>query len=264
MAQVAADRAGLGRHRDRLEPHARERAQIGDEHLVVGAPRRLLVEVERIGVLHQELAPAHHAEARPQLVAELPLDVVEVERQVLVGAHVGAEDLGDHLLVGRPVEHLALVPILDAQHLRAVGVVAPALAPQIGELQRRHQHLDRAGAVLLLAHDLLDLLEHAEAERQPRVDAGRLLADHAGAQHQPMRDDLRFLRRLAQDRQKEAGETHGRGSDSSRDNGRRVKADRAAKHNPGGGRCARNPAHPNISPRHNIAPRQRFFPPNCA
>ena len=112
------------------------------------------VEVEGIGVLHQELAPAHQPEARPHLVAELPLDVIEVERQILVGAHIGAEDLGDHLLVGRAVEHVALVAVLDAQHLLAVGLVAPALAPQVGRLDGRHQQLDGAGAVLLLAHDL--------------------------------------------------------------------------------------------------------------
>ena len=77
VAEVAADRAGVGAHRDRLQPHAREGAQIGDEHLVVGMPRPGGIEIEAVGVLHQELAAAHHAKARPHLVAELPLDVVE-------------------------------------------------------------------------------------------------------------------------------------------------------------------------------------------
>ena len=74
---------------------------------------------------------------------------------------------------------------------------------------RRHQQFDRAGAVLLLAHDGADLVQHAEAQRQPGVDAGRLLTDHAGAQHQPVRDDLRLLRRFLQDGQEIAGEAHG-------------------------------------------------------
>ncbi len=81
------------------------------------------------------------------------LDVVEVERQVLVGLHVGAEDLGDHLLVGRAIEHLAVLAVLDAQHFLAIGVIAAALLPELGRLQRRHQKLDRAGAVLLFADD---------------------------------------------------------------------------------------------------------------
>ena len=167
-----------------------------------------LVDVERVRILHEEFTAAHQAEARAHLVAEFPLDVIEIERQILVRLHVGAEDLGDHFLVGRPVEHVALVAVLDAQHLLAVGVVAPALAPQVGRLDRRHEKLDGAGAVLLLAHDLDDLLQDAEAERQEGIDAGRLLAHHAGAQHQPVRDDLRLFRGLTQDRQEIAGQAH--------------------------------------------------------
>ena len=170
-----------------------------------------LVEVERIGVLHQELARAHHAEAGPDLVAELPLDMIEIERQILVGAHRGAEDLGDHLLVGGPVQHVAVVPVADAQHLLAVVVVAPGFAPEISRLNGRHQDLDRAGAVLLLADDGADLVQHPDAERQPGVAARRLLPDHAGAQHQPMRDDFRLFRRLLQNGEEVTGKTHGSG-----------------------------------------------------
>ena len=116
---------------------------------------------------------------------------------------------GDHLLVGRAVEHLAIVPVADAQHLGPVGVVAAAFAPQLGRLKRRHQHFLRAGAVLLLAHDLLDLLEHAKAERQPGVDAGGGLADQPGAKHQLVADDLGVGRAFLEDREKGSGPAHG-------------------------------------------------------
>ena len=209
VGQIAADRAALRHHRDRAQPHARESAQIGDEHAVIGMLGALEIEVERIGVLHQKFAPAHQAEARPHLVAELPLDVVEVERQILVRAHVAAEDRRDHFLVGRAVEHVALVAVLDAQHLLAIGLVAAAFAPEIRRLDGRHQKLDGAGAVLLLAHDLADLLEHPQTQRQEGINPGRLLADHAGAQHQPMGGDLRLLRGLTQIGQEEPGKAHG-------------------------------------------------------
>src|SRR6185503_16709661 len=84
-----------------------------------------------------------------------------------------------------------------------------ALAPQLGLLKRRHQNLDGAGAVLLLADDVLDPLEHAKTKRQPIVDAGGSLADQAGAKHQPVADDLRFRRRLFQKREEIAGKAHG-------------------------------------------------------
>ena len=114
-----------------------------------------------------------------------------------------------------PYSNLALVAVGDAQHLRAVGVVAAAFAPEVGELQRRHQQFQRAGAVLLLANDLLDLLQHPEAERQPGIDAGCLLPDHARAEHQPVRDDLRLFRILFQNRQEKSRQSHGKHSRES-------------------------------------------------
>ncbi len=53
-------------------PMPREGAQIGGEHAGYRRARAFAVEVEGIGVLHQELARAHGAEARTDLVAELP------------------------------------------------------------------------------------------------------------------------------------------------------------------------------------------------
>ena len=160
-----------------------------------------MVEVEGVVVLHVELAPAHDSEARTQLVPELPLDLIEVLRQVAVAAHRLAEDVGHDLLVSGAEEHRALVPVGEAQHLLAVVVVAAAFLPELGRLHCRHQDLLAAGGVHLLAHDLLDLAQHAQSQRQPAVDAGARLPDHAGAQHQPVRGDLRLGRVLSQCRQ---------------------------------------------------------------
>ena len=133
------------------------------------------------------------------------MDVIQDLGQVAIRADIGPKNFRYHVLVGGPIEQFALMPVLDAQHLRAIGLVAPAFAPEIGKLQRRHQELYGAGAILLLAHDLLDLLEHAKAKRQPGVDARGFLTHHAGAQHQAMGDDLGLLRHLTKDRQEVAG-----------------------------------------------------------
>src|SRR5689334_6679573 len=45
VAEVATDGSGFRAHRDRLQSHARESAQVGDEHLVVGMPRSGDVEI---------------------------------------------------------------------------------------------------------------------------------------------------------------------------------------------------------------------------
>jgi hypothetical protein len=209
MAVLAADGARLGAHRHGLQAHAGEGLEIGHEHLVVGMLAGFPRQVEGIGILHQELAAAHHAEARAHLVAELPLDVIEVARQVLVGLHPLPEDVGDHLLVGGSEQHVAVMPVLDAQHLLAIGVVAAGLAPEVRGLDRRHQHFDRPCPVLLLAHDLLDLAQHAVADRQPGIAARRLLPNHAAAQHELVGDDLRFLGIVAQNGHEILGKAHG-------------------------------------------------------
>ena len=138
VTELAADRAGGRLHRHRLDAHALEGPEISEHLRVIREARARLVEVEAVGVLHQELAPAHHAEARPHLVAEFPLDMVEQFGQVAIALDRGADDLGHLLLVGRPVQHLAVVPVADAQHLLAVILIAPALAPQLGGLDGRH------------------------------------------------------------------------------------------------------------------------------
>ena len=214
VAELAADRAGVGHHRDRLDAQALEGAHVGQHHAVVARHRRAVVDVEAVGVLHQELAAAHDAEPRTHLVAELPLDVVEHLRQLAIRFHRLAEQVGDHLLVGGPVEQVALVPVADAQHLRAVGVVAAAAAPQLGRLHGGHQQLLGADRVLLLAHHLCDAPQHAQARRQPGIDAGRGLAHQPGTEHQPVRGDLRLGRGLLQGRQEAAGQAH-RGAGSS-------------------------------------------------
>ena len=78
---------------------------------------------------------------------------------------------------------------------------------KIEQIVREEQ--DRAGAVLLFAYDLLYLLEHAEADRQPGVDARGGLADQSRLQHQLVADDLGVGRAFLEDGQETAGETQG-------------------------------------------------------
>ena len=208
VAQITADRTCVSAHRHDLEAHAGIEVQIGHKHPVIGPLGRGLVDVERIGVLHQELPAPHDAKARTLLVPELPLHVIEVLGQVLIGAHGRAENARDHLFIGWPIEQLALMTVDNAQHLRPIGVIAPRLAPQVRKLQGRHQDLDGTGPVHLLTDNLLDLAQDPMAQRQPRIDPRSLLPDHASAQHQSVRDDLRLRRGFFENRKKIARQAH--------------------------------------------------------
>src|SRR4029077_18283645 len=163
---------------------------IGGKHVVVFALAVRGVEVERVAVLHDELAATHETEARAYLVSELHLDLVEVERHITVGTHVAAHQIRHHLLVRRPKAEVAVVAILEPQQLLAVAVPAAALLPELGGTDGGQQDLLRAGARHLFADDALDLAQHADTEREEVVDPARYLPDHARAQQQLVAHDL--------------------------------------------------------------------------
>ena len=186
----AADRPGVGRHRPEPEPDAGKDARIRVVHVAVFALEVGEIGVKRIAVLHDEFAPAHDAEAGPALIAEFALDLVEVCRQPPVALQLAARELRDHLFRRRLDDEVPLMTILKAQQLRTVLLPAARFLPELRRLHDRHRQFHRAGAVHLLAHDRFHLAQHAQAERQPGVDAGGEPADEARAQHQPVARDL--------------------------------------------------------------------------
>ncbi len=198
VAQAAADRAGHGLDGPKGQAAAREDALIGLVHDPVGLLGILFVGVEGIAVLHDELAPAHQAEARPDLVAELGLDLEKVERQLPVGADVLPDQVGDRLFMGRTDAEVAVVPVLEAQQLLPVVIPAPGLFPELGRHDDGQQDLLGAVALHLFANDLLDLLQDPQGQGQEGIDARGGLADHARAEHQLVADDLGVGRGLAE------------------------------------------------------------------
>jgi hypothetical protein len=98
----------------------------------------------------------------------------------------------------RGTDHeVALVAVFEAQHVGAHLFPASGLLPKLGGLDHRHDELERACAVHLLADDRFDLAQRDEPEGHPRVQAAAELLDEARAQHQLLADDVglggRFL-----------------------------------------------------------------------
>ena len=113
------------------------------------------------------------------------------------------------------VEPLRRWTLVDTIQRRQVVLVEETRRRHVGG---QHALLDQlVGIVTATRHDLLDLAQHAQTQRQPGVDAGGLLLDHAGAQHQLVRDDLRVRRRFLQRGQEIARQAHGRGILERRD-----------------------------------------------
>ena len=197
---LAAHDPGLRLDEVRLEPTALEDPGV---RLLVPAEGRVepgLVGVERVRVLHDELAEAQEAAARARLVPVLGREVVPDLRQLLVGLDLAREER--HRLLVRPREHerpaAAVVEVEEDRDIDAAGRL-----PELCGRERRSAHLLAADRVDLLADDLLDPHVHAPAERQHRPQAGPDLADEAAAHEQLVRRSLRVGGRVAQGREEE-------------------------------------------------------------
>jgi len=99
--------------------------------------------VERVGVLHDELAAAHQAGARAQFVAELGLDLEQGERQLPIAAHVVADQIDDHFFVRRTDDEVRALAILEAKKLVAVVIPAPGFLHSFGRDNRGQEYLLR-------------------------------------------------------------------------------------------------------------------------
>ena len=200
MRVIAADRTRVRLDGTELQAAAREDVCIGVVHLLVGNVSTRLVLIKGIEILHDELAAAHESEARTNLVAILVLNLVQKERQLLVGAHLIAHERRDHLLVRRAETEFTAMAVLQAKHLLSEYAPTPRLLPDLRRLHDRHAQLLPARRIHLLADDLLDLLYRAPRQRQIRIDTARRLTDHSRAQHETMTRDLSVGRHLAQRR----------------------------------------------------------------
>ena len=183
-----------------LEPAALEDLRVRDRVLAEALVETGLVAVERVAVLHDELAKAEQRPARPGLVAVLRLKVVPDLRQLLVRPDLARVE-GNGLLVRERQDVVAARPVLEVEEL---GDADPSgRLPELRGRQHRHQDLLCAEGVELLADDLLDLPVHAPAERQEGPEAAGDLANEAAADEQLVRDRLRVGGIVAQGRQKE-------------------------------------------------------------
>ena len=85
------------------------------EHLFIGAVRRRAVYIERVCILHDELAAAHQSKTWPDLVAKLGLDLVEIERHLAIAFYLPSHHVGNNFFMGWAHAEAPLLAVLKAQ-----------------------------------------------------------------------------------------------------------------------------------------------------
>src|SRR5207244_5825304 len=127
----------LGRHLERVDPAALEDPLISLGMLAKALVEPGLVAVERVAVLHDELADSEEAAARTRLVAVLRLKVVPDLRELLVRLDLARVE-GERLLVRQRQDVVAARAVLEPEELRD-----PDSARRFPELGRREHRCER-------------------------------------------------------------------------------------------------------------------------
>ena len=198
LACRASHRSAHCRHDHVRHAQTVERALVGHPVLVVADLEALVVDVEAVGVLHRELAAAQQPGSGAGLVAELVLDLVDHEGQVLVAGVQVLHQEREHLLVGGRQHEVGAFAVLHPEDVVAVLRPSAAQLERLAGEQGREVDLLEPLAVHLFAHDPLDVSKHDPAERQPGEPARGGTADVAGAHEQAMARHLGIGRVLAE------------------------------------------------------------------
>lgn len=156
---VSADFSGICRYRQRLEPAALAVTGVGSLHILIDLLKRFLRGGEAVGIFHDELAPAHEAEARTQLVAELVLNLIKGHGKLLIALELVAHQIGKRLLMGGTKAERAIVAVFETHELGAVCTDAAGFLPELRWGKNGDKHLLGADGVHLVTADILDLVD---------------------------------------------------------------------------------------------------------
>ena len=198
----SAHRAGVRVDHHVLQPAAVEDAAVGVVVLEIRDVEPGGVHVERVRVLHDELAHAQQARLGTGLVAELGLNLIPDLGKLLVAAQFLAGDRGHDLFMGHAQAKFGALAVFQAKHVVAHHRPAPALLPKFARVERWEEEL-LADLVHFLADDPHDFLGRAIAEEQERVNARAQLSDVSRADEELVTGDLGISRGLAKSRNKE-------------------------------------------------------------
>jgi hypothetical protein len=165
----------------------------------------VVVDVEGIRVLHDELAATQDPGARPGLVTVLGLNLVQQHREILVAAVLPLDRQREQLFVSRAKQVVVAAAVLKPEY--AVAVFGPAIGHLIRRLGQQcgKQNLLSANGIHFVAHDLLDLAQHPQAQGQPAVEPRADRADVAGPDQQLVAGHLGVGRVVTQGAQEQLG-----------------------------------------------------------
>src|SRR5262249_8672888 len=133
----------------------------------------LPIDIERVGILHRELADAEEAGLGARFIAKFRLNLIPDLRQLFVRSQLTSRNISEDLFVGHTKAIISPLAVLEAKHGLAHDCPATTLLPEFGRMEGWKIDLLTADGIHLLADYPGDLEKRPLRKRQSRVDAGR-------------------------------------------------------------------------------------------
>ena len=129
VGTAASNGAGIGGYCTKPQAQTVEYAGIGAVHDTICLIQAINVGMEGIRIFHHKFACPHYTKAGPDLVAKFGLDLIKGHRQLAVTLDFASNNVGNHFLMRGTKAEIALMPVLDFQHLRTKHVPAARFPP---------------------------------------------------------------------------------------------------------------------------------------
>ena len=200
MGVAAANLAAVCFYRLEIQAAARKYTVVSVIHNLIGLMEAFFVNIERIGILHDEFAAAHEAEAGTDFVAVFILHLPKDQGHLLIRTQFVAEKRRNQFFMSRPEAVAVVVAVLQLEHFRPVSAPPARFMPDFGRLHDGHHDFLGACSVHFFADDLFYLQRHAAAQGQEAVQAAAVFPQHARFQHILMAGNLSVCRNLPQRR----------------------------------------------------------------
>jgi hypothetical protein len=159
-----AHHARVALHGVELHPAPAENPDVGFVVELVAVVQPGRVQVQSVGVLHQEFPGAQDPALGAGFVPQLGLDLIPDLGEVPVGPDLPRGQPGDDLFVGHPQNHVPLVPVFEAEHLLPDVIPPSGLLPDFGGVENGHGDLLPADGVHFFPDDAVHLFQGTEPQ----------------------------------------------------------------------------------------------------
>ena len=136
--------------------------------------------VKRVGIFHDEFSGSQNTKSWPRFVPEFGLNLVVINRQLLMTAQLSAGNVGNDLFVGRAEAKIAIMPVFKfEQQALVIKLPTSGFFPKLTGLRDRHQQFLSARSIHFFPHNVFYFSKHPKTEWHPRIDARGQFSDKA-------------------------------------------------------------------------------------